>query len=456
MREDEYTEFKKTTAELNDAMISVSSILNKHRKGKIYFGLTNNGKPYKLTITDSTLRDVSRKIYESIRPQIIPTVTSETIDDNEVIVVEFQGDDVPYSAFGKYYIRTADEDRELSPAELRKIMVGQEYAENWENRISGETIDDVDEKTLEKFYLKAVQCGRMPDNGNDKRTILSKLGVLNGDYLTNAGKYLFSFNRPIVLKMAVFATEHKETFLDIAMEEGNIFQLIDAAVMYIIKNIRWRVEMEGDGIHRIEIPEVPVDAFREAVVNSFAHARYDIPVQHEIDVFSDRISIVNPGSFANEFEPIDFAYRDIQSYLRNETIARVLYLCKDVEVFGSGIRKIYSLCDQAGVDIRYTNTNTDFKLEFSRVDRNKLPVYGEFAARVNENNYSYVRDHIYSPEHAVLRLLRNDPGMTIAELAEKTGRSARTITRALSNLKEKGLIVRKGSKKTGYWQLRQY
>ena len=82
--------------------------------------------------------------------------------------------------------------------------------------------------------------------------------------------------------------------------------------------------MEGDGIHRMEIPEIPVDAMREAVINSFAHARYDLPVQHEIDIFSDRISIVNPGSFANEFEPIDFVNRDIHSFLRNETIARVL------------------------------------------------------------------------------------------------------------------------------------
>jgi len=32
MREDEYTEFKKTTGELNEAMVSISSILNKHRQ----------------------------------------------------------------------------------------------------------------------------------------------------------------------------------------------------------------------------------------------------------------------------------------------------------------------------------------------------------------------------------------------------------------------------------------
>ena len=446
MREDEFDEFKRTTGELNEAMVSISSILNKHRKGKIYFGLKNDGSPVRFTITDSTERDVSRKIYEAIRPQIIPTITTDAIDGSEVIIVDFHGDDVPYSAFGKYYIRTADEDRELTPSELRKIMVGQEYSENWCNKTSDETIGDVDEKTLEAFYRSAVQCNRMPDYGLDKATILAKIGVLNGSKLTNAGKYLFSKNRPAVLKMAVFATEHKETFLDIAREEGNIFQLIDAAVGYIIKNIRWRVEMSGDGIHRKEIPEIPIDALREAVINSFAHARYDIPVQHEISVFSNRISIVNPGSFANEFEPIDFAERDIHSFLRNETIARVLYLCKDVEAFGSGIRNIYKLCNLSGVSISYANSDTDFTMEFSRADRNTQPLPGHKSDQIN--------DQISKLEHSVLELLRDDPKLTNAQLIEKTGKSQRTITRTLAALKGKGLIARIGSNKSGYWNIR--
>lgn len=446
MREDEYTEFKRTTGELNEAMISISSILNKHRRGKLYFGLKNDGTPFRFTITDSTVRDVSRKIFEAIRPQIIPTVSTAVIDGNELIVVEFQGDNVPYSAFGKYYIRIADEDRELTPADLRKIMVGQEYAENWENKTSDETVADVDKKTLEGFYRDAIQCGRMPDYGFDRAMILSKLGVLNGEFLTNAGKVLFSGKHPITLKMAVFATEHKETFLDIAREEGNIFQLINAAVGYVIKNIRWRVEMEGDGIRRKEIPEIPIDALREAVINSFAHARYDMPVQHEIDVFSDRISIVNPGSFANEYEPIDFVNRDIHSFLRNEVIARALYLCKDVETFGSGIRKIYSLCDSAGVAINYKNSDTDFTIEFSRTDRNKLPLSGQASGTIN--------DRISDLEQTVLSSLRDNPKMTNAELTEKTGKSLRTITRILALLKRKGLIARSGSNKAGYWMVK--
>ena len=49
--------------------------------------------------------------------------------------------------------------------------------------------------------------------------------------------------------MAVFATDHKETFLDMDHKEGNIFELIDEAVTYIVKKIRWRVEMSGDGFY---------------------------------------------------------------------------------------------------------------------------------------------------------------------------------------------------------------
>lgn len=227
--------------------------------------------------------------------------------------------------------------------------------------------------------------------------------------------------------------------------EGNIFELIDTAVTYIVKNIRWRVEMSGDGIHRKEIPEIPIDAIREAVINSFAHARYDLSVQHEIDIFSNRISICNPGSFANEFEPIDFYTRDIRSYLRNEVIAKTLYLCKDVETFGSGIRKIYTLCNEAGVAVSYINEETDFTLEFSRDDRNILPKNGEINGEIN--------NRISEAELSLLSLLKESPTLTNIELAELTGKSERTISRLLAALKNKKLIQRMGSNKTGYWKV---
>lgn len=445
LREDENTEFKKSTGELNEAMISISSILNKHGKGTLYFGLKNDGTPYKFTIHDSTLRDVSRKIFESIKPQIYPIIKTEYIENIEVIRVDFEGKEKPYSAFGKYYKRVADEDREMTPTELRKMMIAQEYEENWENRSSLETVDDIDETTFEKFYRNAVSCQRLPDFGTDQKIIIHKLGLTNGNQLTNAGRMLFSKNKPITLKMAVFATEHKTTFLDISRVEGNIFELIDVATSYIIKNIRWSSKLSQDGIHRIETPEIPMDAIRETVINSFAHARYDLNLQHEICIYSNRISITNPGSFANEYKPEDFVNRDLHSFLRNEVIAKNLYLCKDVETFGSGLKKIYTLCNLSSVSIGYINEDNYFTMEFSRLDRNMMPGGGT----INDT----IKNSITDLESDVLKAMISNKYITIIEITQTTSKSMRSVNRAIQSLKKKKLVERIGSNKTGYWKV---
>ena len=58
---------------------------------------------------------------------MIPVIDIEEIEGIEIITLTFSGEDVSYSAFRKYYIRIADEDRELSPSELCKIMIRREY-----------------------------------------------------------------------------------------------------------------------------------------------------------------------------------------------------------------------------------------------------------------------------------------------------------------------------------------
>lgn len=100
----------------------------------------------------------------------------------------------------------------MSPGELRSMMIDRKYEENWENKSSGETVHDVDEATLNSFYKNATSCGRLLELGTDAHMLMQKLGLLNGEHLTNAGRMLFSKNHPITLKMAVFATEHKNTF----------------------------------------------------------------------------------------------------------------------------------------------------------------------------------------------------------------------------------------------------
>ena len=441
MKENEQIEFKKTTSELNEAMNSISAILNKHRRGTLYFGLKNDGTPFRFQINDSTVRDVSRKIFEAIKPQIFPIIEVINIAGIDVIKVEFSGDDTPYSSFGKYYIRIADEDRELTPQALRKIMIDKEYEENWEEKISSDSIYDIDEVTFEKFRKKALSCGRLSDLEYTNLELLKKLNLVVNGKLNNAGRLLFSKNNPIVLKMAVFATNEKKTFLDLTRVEGNIFQLIDKAMKYLVENLRWRVKLSDDHIHRDEIPEVPIEALREIVVNSFTHARYDVQIQHEIDIFSDRVVISNPGSFANDYTPEDFAISNMNSFLRNEKIAKVLYLCKDVESFGTGFNKIYSLCKEANVRLGYEKFDEFFSSIFYREDRN---VVTNVVTNVVLNE----------KEKQILDLLRSNNYLTASKISEMIDKSSRNIQRIMDSLKNKGLIERIGSNKTGYWKVK--
>ena len=438
LSEDEYTEFKKTTAELTAAMNDISAMLNKHGNGTLYFGMKNDGTPYPFTINDSTLRDISRKIYESIKPQIYPNICKKMVDSTTVVEISFHGEDIPYSAFGRYYTRVADENRELTPSELRKLMIAKEYSTNWEKKQSDCNLNDIDEETLQTFYNKAVNSGRLSTVMSDKTSLLTRLGLTAGDKLNNAGKYLFSKNKPLVLKTAVFATDSKLTFLDINRVEGNIFQLINEAMKYVQANIRWKAEVIG--ISRQETPEIPIEALREIIVNSFAHARYDCPVQHEIDIFANRISVTNPGDFANEFSPEEYADFDLKSVLRNELIAKALYLCREVETFGSGLKKIYSLCRSAGIEPKYQRFENHFTFELNRQKDN-----------VVKNAATNVV--LSTTELAVLKLIESNPKNTAETIGKELVKNPRTIQRILKTLKDKGCIQREGANKTGYWKI---
>ena len=44
MKETENLEFKESFAQLKEAIISIVAILNKHQKGKIIFGIKDNGE----------------------------------------------------------------------------------------------------------------------------------------------------------------------------------------------------------------------------------------------------------------------------------------------------------------------------------------------------------------------------------------------------------------------------
>lgn len=190
---------------------------------------------------NNTLRDVTRAISEHIEPKIYPSVEKIIIDNKECIKVEFEGEDAPYVSNGRAYIRVGDEDRQLSLKEMKKIILKAEEKNNkWEEKPSDITLEDIDEETLKKFIKKGKEKGRISYDYTNKEEILTRLGLIdkNGN-IKNAGYVLFAKSPRIKLRVAIFATEEKTTFIDMQEFSGNIFNLIDKGEQYISKNIRW-------------------------------------------------------------------------------------------------------------------------------------------------------------------------------------------------------------------------
>lgn len=198
--------------------------------------------------------------------------------------------------------------------------------------------------------------------------------------------------------------------------------MLKEAENYIKKNIHWSVDVNG--LYRNEIPEIPVEALREIIVNSFAHADYIGWSKNEIDIHPRRVAIYNPGTFPNEFVPEDFVERDISSKIRNEIICDVLYKCRAVETWGTGLKKTYRLCKEAGVRVGYQKEIDGFWFFFYRNSAKN---------GINTDTNNYIND-LSELEMIIISEIEKDDTISRQRLSEITGRSVRSIQRSLDSL----------------------
>jgi ATP-dependent DNA helicase RecG len=416
-KESETLELKKSTSELKEGLVSIVSILNKHQSGKLYFGIKNDGAVEGQNVNEKTIRDVSKSISDNIEPKIFPEITEEKLERKSCILVKFEGSEIPYFAYGRAYIRVGDEDKQLSAKELENLFLKKKKV-SWEEGASEKTIRDVNEDAVKNFVTKA-----------------NKLNLIKEDKLLRAVDVLFCDNNFLEVQAAVFAGMDKLTFLDIKQFKGNIFNLLEQSESYIKEHMNWRAKLVGR--EREEIPEVPVRAITEAIVNSLGHRDYNNPKGNEIAVFKDRIEIYNPGQFPEEYSPLDFIKGEERSILRNPIIAHTLYLSKEIERWGSGIRRIYEECEKENVKVEFKKLKSGFVVVFSRMER----VGEKVGEKLTEN------------QKKIIDFIQKEPTISAKELSKLLGISQRKIEDNLSKLKDKGLLRRIGADRGGYWKV---
>lgn len=84
--ESETIEFKKSTSEMKEGMASIAAMLNKHGHGTLYFGVRNDGEVMGQDVADTTLRQISQAVRNSVLPAIRPIITEVETDDGRAYV----------------------------------------------------------------------------------------------------------------------------------------------------------------------------------------------------------------------------------------------------------------------------------------------------------------------------------------------------------------------------------
>ena len=440
-KESETVEFKESTGEKHQGLESIAAILNKHGYGELFFGVYDNGEVKGQQTSDSTIKELGESISRDIEPRITPKIEVLSFEGKDVVRVAFNGNQKPYSAFGKFQVRVGTQNRIMTRDELIRLIKEEDYSSHWEEQIrSGFDFEDIDDDALLSFYNEAVNCGRLEMGNYDKEELLSALGLISNGRFNNAAYALFGNKCRVGLKVACFATDSKMTFTDLNLYHDNIYNLIKKAIQYISNNIHWRQVIDHK---RIEYPEIPIKAIREMVINAFAHATYDPIPEIEVNIYPGSVTIFNPGTFPDDLTPQDFIDRKISSIKRNPLMLDVLFRCKDVEKTGTGFKRMAELCEEENVGWDYEKTPYGFYFTFFRNSNVPLDVPLDVPLK---NDLTEVEKQIYM-------LIKANQRITREEIGEQTGVSVKTVQRRINALYKKGYLIRVGNNRFGYWEI---
>ena len=273
----------------------------------------------------------------------------------------------------------------------------------------------------------------------------------NGDYLTNAAMLLFSgdperYQTGAYIKIGYFENDAELLYQDEI--HGSILEQVDKALDVIyLKYMRAKIRYEG--VQRIERYFVPEAALREALLNAICHKQYQSGIPIQISVYEDRLYVANIGSLPEDWT-LENLMQKHASKPYNPNIAHVFYLAGFIESWGRGVEKICHALKADNLPLpEYTIHPGDIMIKFTAPEDRVVRLNKQFTDNLSDN----LSDKLSDKEQKTLELLLEDPGYTALQLAEKLHVSRVSVTKYLKVLKQKGIIERIGSDRSGYWKL---
>jgi ATP-dependent DNA helicase RecG len=448
--EDGKRQFKRKISSADKLAAEMAAFANS-QGGTIYIGVNNDGTPTGLNPAD--IDDLNKLIGNVATNNIKSPISVDTenvpLPNGKLVVLVKvpEGKNKPYLVKdGVIWIKKGSDKRKITSREeiLRLFQSAGDYRGDEEASKAG--IDKIDKLRFRDF-LKAKYNQDYPDTKEELLQILQNINLATDKgKLNKAGVLLFAEHPELIYPQFVIKTIrfpgndiHPTNFIDNEEITGPLSAMYDKALAFIKRNL---LKVQGSG--SVNSPgqlEIPEGVFEELLVNALTHRDYFISAPIRIFIFDNRIEIISPGDLPNHLT-VDLIKQG-KSNIRNTIIAS--FVAKGLLPYrgiGSGVKRAIELWEK--IDFENDEAGHEFKVTVQREGTEK---------RYGENEKTSVKTSVKT-DKKILDLMKENPEITIPEIAEKIGKVKSTVDKQIAKLKEKGRLERVGSDKTGKWNVK--
>lgn len=346
------------------------------------------------------------------------------------------------------FIRSASGDQRATQEEIDTFFRTSSFEEK-DGEKTQFTIKDLDQDTIKQYrtYFSVVNPGhrynRLPDE-----EFLEKLGVLSGKKVTYGGLLVFGTEDTLAHAIPKFKIDYLEIpgksyedaptrYSQRILSEKNLFSTFFDLYEQISKKIDVPFSVKG-GFRDDDPPQL--QAIREALVNLIIHADYFSQSTPRIRFFIDRYEFYNPGGLPKD---IEYILKEDFSLPRNPIIAKTFRFIKLSENIGSGFSKMINGWMRAYKLKPIIDSNFDFyKITFPTTNKTTTKTINKPSNKE-------------SKEKMILRIIERNPLFTAEEIAQQVDLTVNGVRYHIKNLKQKNLLKRVGSKRTGKWEVKK-
>ncbi len=439
-------EFKQDASSLPPIIKTIVAFANT-AGGVIIIGKKDDGSLCGVEKVFDEEERIATAIAENIRPTLLPEIEVITVDGKSLIVIRVSHWKGPFYVKKKgiprgVYIRLGSTSR-LAGEELIHEMQRAISLSFDQSPLDSLTLSNLDKESIEQSFKQ-----RGLEVTKQKLISMGILSQYQGKTVPTKGGLILFGKEPekqhhcpdARVRCARFKGLDKTHIIDQIEIERGLIDAIREVPMFIERNTRLTSSITS--MRRLDIREYSPLAIREVLVNALAHADYSLTGAHtQISIFDNRLEIQNPGMF-----PFGFTLEDFKagiSKIRNRVITRVLRELGFMEEWGSGYKRIQSVCKEGGYP---------------------LPTWEEFGTMVKVTFYPHAmtqvkrKQKLSTKQEAILNfLLKNEP-LSFKEIYATFSDvgSERTLRYILAELKELDLIQSIGAGRGTKWQATTY